>query len=371
MAYTIVDQIRGYSDKVKRALYVGAKTSVLVPTEAIFKPEFNEIAVRQVKSVGGAADYNGSFDDTAGGTTTVEWKTYTASNDRMKVFKVDGPAELASFLAGTKASILEAYENYCEKDLAAEMDAVTMANLTQAAITAGVTPETLQSNTLSFADLNKIEADLFDAGVDGEYKIYAFVRSDLYTGLENDLLNKNGLANPAVIKPYTVEIPSDENEDDVLVIETRAIQYNSFVIIRMPKNRMYSKVTLLDGKTAGQTNGGYTAASDAKELAALFVPEGTAFVQSRWNIANIMVPAAAYDVSQEIEINEMTTKLMSAQDKQVVLEHIGVNQSANAFQLNSRTIYDAHAFDINADKILPIYAAEVSPTPTSTSSSTN
>jgi len=372
MGTSIVDNILGYSTETRRKLFIGMKTAVLLPQNAIYKPEFKKTAIQEIKSTGGAGNYTGAYKNGVGGSYEAKWVEYEAGIDRYMPFDVDALTEMASYLSGQKPTIIKLFENWCENNNAEEVDSVTMARLTTEAITGGATPVTLQTNSITFADLVKYEAKLYNQGVDMTKPVFVFMRADLYADLQNQIIEKFGLANPNIISKYGVKIPGFREEDEAVEISTEVIKYNSFVIIRMPESRMYDKVVLLDGESEGQENGGTTPADDAKALAMLFVPEGTAFLQARYAIANFLVPSYAFDVATDsFKVDELMNKFMSP-DTQFVLENIGVNQLANSFHIDSRIVYEPHAVKVNASNILPVYAAEEGgSTSTSTSTSTN
>lgn len=61
-------------------------------------------------------------------------------------------------------------------------------------------------------------------------------------------------------------------------------------IIKVPQSRFYTKITLKDGKTAGQTAGGYTKASDGKDINFLIVEKSAIIKYPRILVNKIVSP---------------------------------------------------------------------------------
>lgn len=347
MAYSIVETVTGFNANVQRQFYTGSKTAVLKPAEKLFQPEFGSIKVREVALTGGAANYdkNKGYDG-AGGNVSVKWVTYTADNDRYIHLNADAMDEYASYLQGTKPSILLGFEQIINMGLASEVDAVAMSRAHACSVEAGNTVETSTLKTGFFAGLIDIGNKLFEKGVDSEKTVFMWARSDVYAQGEKEILEKHGLANGAVLKKADIELNTGIDGQEPLKISTNIIKFNNFVIFKMPKDRMSTEVTLLDGRTEGQEAGGFQAGSTY--MSAVVIPEGAFFVDVRYLITNILFPAYVFEDNTQAEIDEAIKKIVG----DVRIENIGINQKSNNYEINARVIYDAHAFEINADKIL-------------------
>lgn len=347
MAYSIIDTITGFNSSLQTQFYIGSKTAVLKPVDKIFQENFGEIKIREIAITGGAGNYDKEKGyDGAGGNVTVKWNTYTADNDRYFNLKSDAPEELASFLAGGKPSILAGFESFANIALASEVDAVAMARAYAGSVAGGNTLETSTLKKSFFGGIIDILNKLYAKGVSSNQTVYAFIRADVYAQGEKEILDKYGLASDAVLARYSMELPIGIEGEEPLKIVTKAIKFNNAVLIKMPEDRMGTEVTLLDGRSEGQEAGGYVA-GDTK-MSAVFVPEGAMFVDTRYDVANILVPAEVYQLNTQAEIDEAIRKIVG----DVKINNIGVNQKCNGFEVNARIIYDAKPIEINQDKIL-------------------
>ena len=258
----------------------------------------------------------------------------------------DAMDEYASYVQGSKPSILVGFEQLINMGLASEVDAVAMARAYACSTGAGNTLDTSKLKDGFFAGLIDIGNKLFEKGVDSERTIFGWIRSDVYAQGEKEIIEKNGLANGAVLKNVTLEIPTGIEDEKPLEVNTQVIKFNNFVLFKMPKERMSTEVTLLDGRTEGQEAGGFTAGST--KMSAVFIPDGAFFVDVRYQIANILFPAYVFETNTKADIDEAIKKIVG----DVRIENIGINQKSNNYEINARVIYDAHAFEVNADKIL-------------------
>ena len=347
MAYSIVESVTGFNANVQKQFYAGSKTAVLKPAEKLFQKEFGQIKIREITVNGGAANYDKTkgYDD-AGGDAVIKWQTYTADNDRYIHFHADALEEYSSYLQGTKPSILAAFEQRVNKDLAAEVDAVVMARACACSIEAGNTLDTSTLKQEFFAGLIDIGNKLFEKGIDSDHIIYGWVRSDVFAKGEQEILEKNGLANGAVLKNMEMSLPAGIQNSEPIKMTTQIMKFNNFILFKMPKERMSTEVTLLDGRTEGQKLGGFRPGDTF--MSAVFIPDKSFFVDVRYNIANILFPAYVFENNSQVEIDEAIKEILG----DVRIEHIGINQKSNNYEINARVIYDAHAFKVNADKIL-------------------
>ena len=347
MAYSIVSSVAGYASKVQTEMFNKCKTSVLKVTEKIYKPEFDKILVREIKIDGGFANYDASKGfDSAGADANVEWVEYKAENDRYLQLKADAMKEKASYLAGSEPSVLVALRQAINKSLAAEVDAVTMAHAYAASIAGSNTLETSTFKAGAFAQLIDIENKLFNKGIDADHIVYVFIRSDIFAGLEKEIIEKNGLANGAILTTYTVEVPTHVNGEKPLEINVACIKFNNLVLIKMPDDRMSTTVTLNDGRTSTQEKGGYKAG--ATKMSAVVIPDGCMFTDVRYEVTNMLFPAYVLEYESQVEIDEAVKQLLG----DFRIDKCGINQKSNDFEIDVRVIYDSKAYKVNQDKIL-------------------
>lgn len=347
MAYSILETVTGFNTNVQKQFYVGSKTAVLKPEEKLYQPEFGSIKVREVALNGGLANYdkNKGYDG-AGGNVSVKWVTYTADNDRYINLTADAMDEYASYVQGSKPSILVGFEQMINVALAAEVDAVAMARAYEEANEAGNTIETSTFKSGFFAGLIDVGNKLYEKGVGTERKVFSWIRSDVFAQGEKEILEKNGLANGAVLDSIKIQVPTGIEGEDPIEVSTQVIKFNNFILFKMPKDRMSTEVTLLDGRTSSQESGGYKCGETF--MSAVFIPDGAFFVDVRYQIANILFPAYVFEHNTQAEVDEAIKNIVG----DVRIENIGINQKSNNYEINARVIYDAHAFEVNADKIL-------------------
>lgn len=347
MAYSILETVTGFNANVQKQFYAGSKTAVLKPEEKLFQPEFGTIKVREISINGGAANYDKQKGyDGAGGNVTVKWNSYTADNDRYVNLTADAMEEYPSYVQGTKPSILVGFEQYMNMAVASEVDAVAMARAYSASIEAGNTLDTSTLKDAFFSGLISIGNKLFEKGIDTDHTVFGWIRSDVFAKGEQEIIDKNGLANGAILKDIEMSVPVGIKDAEPLKIVTQVIKFNNFVLFKMPKERMSTEVTLLDGRTEGQKQGGFRPGDTF--MSAVFIPDKSFFVDVRYQIANILFPAYVFETNSKVEIDEAIKQIVG----DVRIENIGINQKSNNYEINARVIYDAHAFEVNADKIL-------------------
>lgn len=348
MANLISQYVSGFNTDIQKQFLIDSKTGVLIPTKKKYDEKFGTVYIRQIKTTGGLANYDKNIGyDGAGGNGTAEWVGYTVDNDRLIDIWIDAMDELPSFLEGTESSISALYNLQINKNLAKEMDALAMARAYAGCIEAGGALETSNFKTDFWGTVIDIKNKYFDEkDVDSDKLIYGFISSEIYAQGEKELLNKNGLANSAVLTKLDMKVPSGIKGSGALEITLNAIKYDNIVLIKMPKDRMSTEITMLDGRSEGQQAGGFLA-GDTK-MSAVFVPEGVMFTDVQYDIAQFLVPAEVYQNIASLDIAE-TLKQLTGNLK---LDYIGVNQKRNAFEIIGRIRYDSKVIDVHKDKIL-------------------
>lgn len=346
MANSVLEHITGFNKEAQQVYYTGSKTAVLRPDEKMFTPNFAEIKVREITVNGGAGNYSKTAGyDNRGGNIDVKWKTYTCDNDRYFEASVDALDEVSSYLKGTEPSILAGFKAFINQKLAAEVDAVTMARAYSASMEAGNKLETSTFKQGFFKQSLDIKNIEFNKGVDSTKKLYYFVRSDIYTSGEQEIIEKNGLANGAVLTAVKLEIPTG-NASETLEIVTEAIKLGNIIFIKMPDERMGTTVELLDGESEGQEAGGFVAGET--KMSCVVVPEGAMFNDVRYCVSNMTVPASVLSINDKLELDAEIKKFLG----DFRIENIGVDQRMNGFSIKARIVYDAKAYNIHKDKIL-------------------
>ena len=80
-------------------------------------------------------------------------------------------------------------------------------------------------------------------------------------------------------------------------IDTRVPSVDKCPIIPTPQNRMYSAITLYDGKTAGQEAGGYVKGTAALEANFIIVPRNVPIAISKQDVMRIFDPMTNQDAN--------------------------------------------------------------------------
>lgn len=79
--------------------------------------------------------------------------------------------------------------------------------------------------------------------------------------------------------------------DDMDTTVSRAVMSCFEEIITVPRTRFYTKITLNDGTTAGQTEGGYTKAADGKNINFMIVHKPAVLQFTKHAVPKIVTPA--------------------------------------------------------------------------------
>lgn len=182
-----------------------------------------------VMELDGDGDYSRA-NGYAEGEEVGSWEPLTMKYDRGRSFNVDAMdnEETLGMAAGALAG------EYQRVHAVPETDAIRFAEYAQGAGT--VVKTAIDAQTSVVALIDDAEATLGDAEVP-EGSIL-FVSEKAYKGL------KNGITRMVL--------------NDVTGVQRNVEVYDNMPVVRVPQNRFYSLVTLLDGRTEGQKNGGTT-----------------------------------------------------------------------------------------------------------------
>ena len=102
-------------------------------------------------------------------------------------------------------------------------------------------------------------------------------------------------------------------------IETAVPSVDEVPIISTPSNRMYTAITIYDGKTSGQEKGGYVKGTTAKDINFFVCPRTTPIAVTKQDIMRIFDPT--------------------------------INQKLNAWQMDYRRFHDIWVLDNKLDSI--------------------
>lgn len=211
-----------------------------------------------VLATGGARNYTGTYADSD---TSVSYVTLTNANSRQLCYKVPGQEKLEAGLEMlTKIAVEQAKEHQL-----AEVDAVRFANLADGADSGQVDTTELTEDNIE-ATLKGMQTTLFENGYAAD-KVKFYVNSathDLLGGaIVWDTVNGTG---------------------DVKQIVKR---YNESEIIKVPQDRFYTAIELLD--TAA---GGYEIATGGKNIRVIAVAVGNEIVPTKGVDHSLIIPAS-------------------------------------------------------------------------------
>lgn len=249
-------------------------------------------------SLQGMANYDREKGYTQGA-VTLEYETRKMTQDRGRLFTLDAmDVDETNFIA-TASSIMG---EFTRQYVVPEIDAYRLSKLITTAITKdknivyGYTPT---ENTI-LKEVKKGIAAIRDAGYNGELVIH--MTSTAKLELEMALAGK--------ITSVTFAHGG---------IDTKVPSVDQCPIIETPQNRMYSAITLYDGKTSGQEAGGYLKGTTALEANFVILPRITPIGITKQDVMRIFDPLT--------------------------------NQKANGWQMDYRRFHDLWTLDNKEDSI--------------------
>lgn len=244
----------------------------------------------------GLGDYSRN-DGFIKGDVTGTWETLTLSKDRGRTFQVDrmDNEETIDMAFGTLAG------EFIRTKVVPEVDAYAFAKL---AGTSGIDSGTAADIAVGTTDvpslIEEAERSMNENEVPQEGRIL-FISETAYAGMKNkiDRTTMNGEGG----------------------IDRGVVSFDGMRIIRVPQNRFYTAITLYDGKTAGQTAGGYV---------------GTATTGYKINFM-IVHPSAVCKV-----VKHVLPRIFTPDE----------NQAADAWKFDYRIYHDIFAYE---NKVKGIY----------------
>lgn len=222
------------------------------------------------------------------GSITLEYETRKLTQDRGRKFHLDAMDVDETNFVATASNVMNEFQRM---QVVPEIDAYRLSAIATQVITLdkmveyGYTPAEATILRKIKTAIKKIR----DAGYNGELVIHA--TADVMLELEMALAGK--------ITSVTFSQGG---------IDTTVPSIDKVPLIETPQNRMYSAITLYDGKTSGQEQGGYIKGASALDVNFLVIPR--------------IVPIA-----------------VNKQDKMRIFDP-DTNQKANAWQLDYRRFHD-------------------------------
>ena len=358
--FTVYDGIDAYARKANSGLYIACKTAIFNnPGNQILTPKGKLTKVRQYES-GMPGDYN----KTKGWLTTygtgrgIEWVSYSAPYDRAKVLVTDAIDEEQSFAVGMTPSIELLNSDFLDNQLPREIDATNIAQFYSQ-----IPESNRHVNTESgwgtdpdsiLATLNNLDRLIFNSGYDRDTVL--FMNSETYANLISAIQNKFGLASNVLMeKQASVYIDTGlgaliKGNDSVIKVNITFEAYGHFLIVRVPDDRMYTKIVMFSGNPddAGQEQGGYApdiTNAEFGNVSLMAIPIEAAFTNTRYMVDNFLYPAFLQNNPYtKVDIRELNKRMYG----NVGINNAGINQKANAFEYDIRAIYGGALFDNRA-----------------------
>lgn len=262
-------------------------------TAAIFQQTLDQVAVQEcltgwMDANAGQVIYNGGsevkipkmnvqglgdYDRDNGyaqGAITLEYETRRMTQDRGRKFHLDAMDVNETNFVVTASNVMGEFQRL---HVVPEIDAYRLSAVATAAVTLdkmvkyGYTPAEATILREIKVGIKKIR----DAGYNGPLVIHA--TGDVMLELEMALAGK--ITNVTFAQGgIDTTVPS---VDKVPLIET-------------PQNRMYTAITIYDGKTDGQAAGGYVKGSGAKEVNFMIMPKNAPIAVSKQDLTRIFSP---------------------------------------------------------------------------------
>lgn len=247
-------------------------------------------------TVQGMGDYDRDKGYQQGG-VTLEYETRKMTQDRGRKFQLDPVDINENNFVTTAASVMTEFQRMY---VVPEIDAYRISKIATEAITAkiagmvayGYTPGAANTSALRKAK-EGIKA-VRDNGYNGPLVIHA--TSDFIMEVEMELAGK--------ITAVTFSKGG---------IDTKVPSIDGVPFILTPANRMYTAITLYDGKTAGQEAGGYIKGTTGLDINFMVMPRTTPIAITKQDIMRIFDPT--------------------------------INQNLNAWQMDYRRFHDIWVLD--------------------------
>ena len=240
-----------------------AKTAILEAPENMVR-ETEEANVFKIAKL--SFDGLGDYDKATGfpaGNLDLTWETHTFANDRGRKFTLDRMDNLESL----GMTLLNVSGEFVRTEVVPEKDAYTVAKIAGTTGVAGTTGTLTNSNTKEAIDTAIAQSG--EAEVD-EANMILLMTPTIKGNLETEINRKldNG------VDRYGQKIN----------------YYNDIPIITIPQSRFYDKIDLHDGKTSGQTAGGYVKNTAGKNINFILMDKNAAFTVTKHALTKVVTP---------------------------------------------------------------------------------
>ena len=300
MALDVNKLVQKYLPVLDEQYYQESKTAILDwPREWVRDTR----DAKKVKIAKYKTDKLGNYSRSKGfakGSMDLEWEEHSFEIDRGRAIQVDHEDNEETFgmafgrLAG----------EFQRHAVIPEMDAYRIAKY---ASKAGFKDSyNLKGTESILRKIDHLDTEMDNEGVPEEGRII-FCRPSVYEAIINDA---------------SIERKLEVNDDYTKALNKKIYSYNNHVLIKVKPDRMYTAITLLDGESDGQEEGGYVKAAGAEDLGLLMVSVDSVVQISKRNVARIWAPSREY--AQGVD---------------------GVNPDADAWRFDFRIYHDAWVLD--------------------------
>lgn len=222
----------------------------------------------------GLADYDRSGGEGAGytsGAVSLKYKTKEMTQDRGRKFELDAMDVEESDFVATAGNVMGEFQRV---HVIPEIDAYRLSILSSVAI--GIAEDTNVRYGYTptkdvVSEIKKGIKVIRENGYNGKLMIH--ITYDAMLQIEEKVLDKLS----------TVDV----NKNGIV---TKVPSIDGNPLIETPQNRMYSAITLHDGKTPGQTKGGYVKADGALDANFIIVPEEVPLAITKQDVMRIFDP---------------------------------------------------------------------------------
>ncbi|WP_107838961.1 hypothetical protein [Metasolibacillus meyeri] len=236
-----------FQQELDKQLLVGATSGWMEPNSRLVKYNGgNEVKIPNIL-MDGLGDYDRA-DGFVKGSVTMTWQTHELTQDRGRTFSIDSMDVDESNFVVTAGAVMGEFQR---TKVIPELDAYRYSKIAALAIAASKASGGY--NPTDTTILNKL---LYDIAI-----------------MQDQIGEGDSLV---LTLPYTVAAILDSNTTiqkrlDVIEFEqggikTKVKALDGHPIIRVPSTRLQTAYEFMDGETAGQEQGGFKAASDAKNI---------------------------------------------------------------------------------------------------------
>lgn len=348
----VIEAAVAYTQQIVRAPYLGSLFGALLIKPDVF--QFNEFggetAYRAITGAN-AITYDpekGWGNNMNSGSST--WIKVKDTIDRAFAFNVDYMTEVASILNGMPLSGVEIM-NQSWKKYGQEVDMMTFARLYAATETKHVNTETdfkVDKDNI-FNTLMNIEMVQLDKGVAATEQRITAISVSAYNALRAYMAEHGALYNGATLMPKTLKInpvPASVDPENALGVNMKVYEFGNHLLTVIPDSMFKTHVTVLDGTTGGQEDGGVAAdntTTGSANLHIMSVPYNAAAVSIRHIVSMLTVPLKALGIrgNATLTLDESMKNFAGISS----IENIGVDQFGDQFSYKNRVRYDAIALE--------------------------